>query len=280
MNTSNEEAKNEGGNRAMRGTAAGLAIAFAVMLAVPAMAVTTVLDPWDSVDPNDECNLYEVYNSMYGTGYTSTNGAGSEVGLPAAHTGGMDGLFITETGILDTLASLPGTATFVARYAGYGQRFGYYTNPEGVLSGDPTTLGGGGVDGDFHHLFDVTGPLNTTAPGAIGVIGVGDFPVGFYDNAPLGGARTWYSDETRNSDGFDHMVAYWATNSDGTISTTTFIIAFEDRRNLGDMDYNDLVVEVFLAGGPTFDPPVPEPATAGLLLMGLAGAALRRRFKA
>ena len=260
----------------MRRVLAGTILA--ALAAAPAFAATTVLDPWNTGDPNDELNLFEIYNDLYGTNFTSTNGATNigGGGLPGDHSGGMDLLAVD----VEVFAggSGDGMAEFVARYAGYEQRFGYYRADGGTPSGDPTS---GTSNGDFEHLFDVTSPGNTVTNLGIGTISLADFPVGFYTNAPLGGSRTWFSEQGLNSDGQDHMVAFWAIEADGSISTERIIIAFEDLRNLGDVDYNDLVVELTIPGRvPPPSQDIPEPATVGLMLMGVAGIALRKRFTA
>jgi hypothetical protein len=245
-----------------------------LLVAGTAMATTNneVNDPWVGGVP--ELNLYEIYNAIYGTSFTST--AGATVGFggaPATVTGGMDSVFIADTGVFT--GSADGTATFQARYAAYEQRFGYYTNT-GSPSGDPSL---GVDDGDFVHLFDVENPGNTVTPGGSATLSSLDFPIGFYDNAPLGGNRTRFSEEALNIAGLDHMIVLRAMNGDGTLSSDTFLIAFEDLRDLGDADFNDLVVEVTIPGFIPPPPDVPEPASAALLLIGLAGVAARRKLR-
>lgn len=236
----------------------------------PASALTTVEDPWspNGAGGTGELNLYQIYNILYGTDYTQTSGS--------AGAGGMDDAALTADEVFDLLADTDGTAAFMARYAAFEQRFGYYTinaaDPDAALSGD-ANVDAQGVSGDYHHLFDVELGNEIIPVGASpGTLDEGDSPIGFYDTTPLGGANTWYSQSGRNSDGEDHMVAYWAT-VDGELSDTMFIIAFEDLPGLGDADYNDLVIQIDLV-------PVPEPATAGLLLMGLVAVVARRRFTA
>jgi hypothetical protein len=247
-----------------------------LLVAGTAMANTNndVNDPWDDTDATDEMNLYEIYNAIYGTAFTSTAGATAGFGgAPATVTGGMDAVFIADTGVFT--GTMDGSATFQARYAAFEQRFGYYTNP-GAPSGDPTL---GADDGDFVHLFDVENPGNTVSPGPTQVLSSLDFPIGFYDNAPLGGAVTRFSEESLNVGNLDHMIVLRAMNADGTLSSDTVLIAFEDLPRLGDADYNDLVVEVTIPGFIPPPPVFPEPASAALLLIGLAGVAARRKFR-
>jgi len=243
---------------------------------------TFVNDRWDPMDGTDELNLYEIYNEIYGAegaNFSSTDGATNGDLL----SGGLDAME-SNLEIFSTGLAFPqdGMVEFEARYAGFEQRIGYYVNPDGDLpTGDPTL---GVDDGELRHLFDVTNPGNTVVPGPTATIAAADLVngIGFYNNTPLGGPRTWYSETSLNFDNVDHLVVFRGIGVDAMgnvfIRDDEFIIAFEDRVNAGDMDFNDGVFRITIPQRPLSS--VPEPATAGLLMLGLAGAAVRRRFMA
>lgn len=94
---------------------------------------------------------------------------------------------------------------------------------------------------------------------------------GFYITSPQG---TFYSDDSKNPNGIRHSAIYQGDGSfsmdlpgkqPGLFTDNEFIVAFEDKYQGSDWDYNDLVVMV-----ESVEPePVPEPS----LLLGLGAMA-------
>ncbi|HOF40888.1 MAG TPA: PEP-CTERM sorting domain-containing protein [Candidatus Hydrogenedentes bacterium] len=195
-----------------------------------------------------ELSVYEVYNSLYGTSFTSN----------------VD-LDVQRVVDLQTFLLPFGSDLYVearARYASTVSEFGYYT-PSGLPAVQTP-------------LFSVTAVGDVSGAGFNAVINTSD-PFGFYMD-PAGPAF-WYSEQALNPFGEDHMVAYSVAGDPSLL-----LLAWEDltlpstqgqlpRPVAGpapDGDYNDLIVELRLREI------VPEPASLLLFGMGIAGMGVVR----
>jgi hypothetical protein len=141
-----------------------------------ASALPVPSEPWNPVDPSDELNLYEIYNSVYGTALTSNAELEAFAITP-------DDLFVT----------LSGTGVDAeARYAAFGQAIGYFD-----IGGDsaPVPVVGGGLNATAH--LDIP-------PGVFGL----------FDQVTGGINPRWYSLPALNAGLEDHMVAYFGQNND------------------------------------------------------------------
>ena len=122
------------------------------------------------------------------------------------------------------------------------------------------------------NLFSVTsGNFASLTTGTTAAINqAGEFR--FLDKS---GGIDWSSIFGDNPDFRDHMVTFRITNHGGVnYSVGDYIIAWEDRGNGGDYDYNDMVFRLH-----NVSPATPEPATMSLLGLGLLGLAGLKKKK-
>jgi hypothetical protein len=157
---------------------------------------------------------------------------------------------------------------FAARHDGNvvawfaGQSAGY-TSVLGLMVNGTST----GITGLNNHASALGTALD------FGPVRAGD-RLGFYIDVLTTGDR-FYSDPGRNSDGLQHVWSAPFAGGPFDIPKGVFI-GFEDLRDGGDRDYNDLSFVFTNVGG---NNAVPEPATWMLLIagFGLVGLAARRR---
>ena len=123
------------------------------------------------------------------------------------------------------------------------------------------------------------GYANTDGTGATVILNEGDSGWKSLDSAPdpfvffldTNNRRNdvWYSDNSLNADGLDHMLAFQKKDD-----SNRFILFWDDQNGGGDRDYNDFVARVNFVSPAE----VPEPGTLALMGLGLAGIGFTRRW--
>ena len=143
--------------------------------------------------------------------------------------------------------------TAVAKYAGFDQTVGVYSDASG---------------GTYTSLFTIEGEYGTFSTPPSGTVSAQVTGSVFRLTNDPSGSPMWTSWAGDNEDGLDHMISWRIVSGEHAGS---FVVAWEDYTRGGDRDFNDLVLRI--DGG---EEPVPEPTTLSLLGLGFVALAARR----
>jgi hypothetical protein len=96
---------------------------------------------------------------------------------------------------------------------------------------------------DSAAKYELFAPGDSAGDSTVFIIENAD-SIGFYMTPNLTGYESWYTQNMYNNDGFDHALIFPTSNAH------EYIIAFEDLKDGGDADYNDLIFRVRFENAP------------------------------